>query len=506
MRRTKKNIMLIFILFCINNLNAQNVLTKKQMYEDFDQLIEIISDCNPQIPIRAKVTGFDNLKFAKSLRHNIDTITDGNSYFNLLHYVLRSMYDIHAYIADSYHIGVDDLINIDTNYIVRPLFSAFSIRSFLGNPTYIDGSYYFFNENWIIDYKAKDTIRLKDAKILTYNGKEFSKFVKETQYTFNQLNARWDYKKKEYYSVYALVPFSGILTLENQGKIATIDLNKSYQILINYKSTHVEKPNIAVNNYFETFKNKVFYFDKDKILYIRLGSMMDDKKEFYDQIKKVGQNNEIKKIIIDVRNNKGGSDYVWHQTLSAIIKDSILYQPTLAFVNSSNIKKIYNNSDNGVTTKSFKLKTFDWCPDFQFLVSEFPPSYIVPDSNSLEYDGKIYILQNKYVYSSAHALTSFARYCDQLISIGEPTGLLSGLGLMPTLFQLQNSKFTFRLETAIDVTDVKNIEDVYQDIPEIWIEIPIEKQIEWEKDSYYNQQSEEYLFKYDYLFQQVLKY
>ncbi|MEG2070888.1 MAG: hypothetical protein RR034_05890, partial [Bacteroidales bacterium] len=139
------------------------------------------------------------------------------------------------------------------------------------------------------------------------------------------------------------------------------------------------------------------------------------------------------------------------------------------------------------------------------LVTNFKPSYFIPDSNSLQYKGKIFILQNEEVYSSGHSLTTYASHVEQLVSIGEPSGLLAGFGLSPNLFQLKYSKFSFRIELAIDISNVQKISDIYQDIPEIIITIPAKEKFEYVKDKFYDKQSKDYLHKHDYLFKKNLE-
>ncbi len=109
------------------------------------------------------------------------------------------------------------------------------------------------------------------------------------------------------------------------------------------------------------------------------------------------------------------------------------------------------------------------------------------------------------MYSSGHSLSSFAAVNEQLVSVGQPTGLLAGCGINPMLFQLKHSKFTFRLETAIDVTNAQTPLDVYQDFPEMLVEIPAQDQLDYFKYQNYDRQSETFLYKYDFLFKHVLK-
>jgi hypothetical protein len=498
----KSNIIicLLFGLIC-QGIAQEKPLTKKQMYADFDELITILQDCNPQLAVRKAVTGIDNLELAKSLRSAIDTITERRNFDYILSRVLKYMYDIHARKNNDFSAKYDNLKGIDTNILnyrknnPLPMSPPFM---FLSNPVHINDDYFLGGAGKIFIQGTNDTLNLYYSKIITYNGVPYKKYVQETLNTYPASGVRWDYQKKEYYHVFPMIPFSGILTVEDKGKIIDIDLNQKYGVYL--------RNDTVVNTTFskEIIPETVFYFEKDSLLFIGLNRMNDSERKTVQQIQEIAKDKPIAKVIIDVRGNKGGSDNVWHGILQAIVADSLVYDPVLAFKNTKRIKKYYQYV-TFYDIKKFDVKQFEWLPGETFLVSNFPPQYIVPDSNSLNYKGKIYILQDEEVYSAGHSLTSYASHVEQLVSVGKPSGLLAGFGLNPALFQLKYSKFTFRLETAIDVSHATKPEDVYQDIPEIIINIPPEKELQYKKDWYYDRRCEKYLYEYDYLFQKVLE-
>jgi hypothetical protein len=502
----------IIIIFCFlygllgQGLCQEKQLTKKQMYADFDELISILQDCNPQLAVRKAVTGIDNLELAKSLRSVIDTINDKSRFDYLLSNVLECMYDIHAEKTNKYYAEYDNLKGIDTiilNYREQNPKPAIRPFRLMGHPIYIDNDYFLGYVYKFINLETNDTLNVYYSKIISYNDMPYKEYVKETLNKYPSSGVRWEYKKKEYYHVFPTIPFAGVLTVEDQGKIIDIDLNQRYGVYLS-NDTFI-KINIAKNNEKGLINETILYLEKDKILFIGLKNMNDPENKIAKQIKEIAKDKLINKVIIDVRNNTGGSDLVWHSILKAIIADSLPYNPVMAFKNTKRIKKLYDYSNAFYDIKKLDIKQFEWLPGESFLVTNFEPNYIVPDSNSLNYKEKIYILQDEEVYSAGHSLASYARHIEQLVSVGEPSGLLAGFGLNPALFQLKYSKFTFRLETAIDVSNATKPEDVYQNMPEIIINIPSDKKLEYKKDWYYDRHCEEYLYTYDYLFQRILE-
>ena len=97
---------------------------------------------------------------------------------------------------------------------------------------------------------------------------------------------------------------------------------------------------------------------------------------------------------------------------------------------------------------TFFKQTIPFLDNTEFLIYAYSGSD-APDTNSLQYDGKIYILQDKFVFSSTGTLLANAQSHSQLVSVGEPTGLILGRGFPAGVFQLPESKFTFLTQLAI---------------------------------------------------------
>jgi len=373
-------------------------------------------------------------------------------------------------------------------------------RQFPSSPAYIDGNYYIHGIHTLTT-KEEDTLILKNAKIISYNDIPYKDYVDARLRGSNSI--RWDFKRNQYFNKSSSFLRKGNLVIENEnGNIDTVNLDKYYGIDIMQISdvSLLHQSDFKLLGHPSQREKKVLYFEKDKILYIYLNDMNDTENVFIEKVKTLGKDKELKKVIIDVRGNRGGGDRFWHNLLKAIVADSLIYDVKMAYCNSEIMHKRL-----GVHASSAKVQTFEWLPNTEFLVAQYAPTYFVPDSNSLKYKGKIYVLQDEDVFSSGHALTSYCRHIEQLVSVGEPTGLLAGFGLMPLLYQLKNPKFSFRLAPAIDVTNVNSALDVYQDFPEILIEFPFEEKIKALDYKKFDMQNENCLYKYDYLFKKVLE-
>jgi len=503
MKRLTSIILFALLLFVSNLSFAQEpILTKKQMYKDFDQLVKIIENCNVQLPIKKTITGFDNLEKIKSWRKRIDTITCYNSFKTLLNNALFFVMDVHTREVNSFVPEYDNLEGIDTcsirkmaeynNSKERDYSIEYKESNYLPiNAVYHDDNYYFIGNHKFVD-KNEDTLHIYFMKLLSCNGQSIDKYVAKSYIE------DYDYKRKKYYygSSFGLsIPKNSIIKGEQDGKIYEFNL-ENYQQALLCSLAKFELDSTIPKKIPSLFRDKeVKFFDRDSILYIYL-DRMNCSTEFYDKVKEVGKGKKINKVIVDVRDNPGGGDEAWHNLLKAIIKDSIPFHVKLAYSNSKMMDKFYKKEN----VKKGRLK---WLDNKTYRVLE-ERLFFVADSNSLKYDGKIYVLENESTFSAAHSLTSYANQIDKIISVGYPTGQMVGLGVLPTLFQLKYSKFTFRLTTIIDITNCEKPIDVYQDFPEVEVYPTIEEHL-LHPLSLYDIKSEEYLYKYDSMFRKVLE-
>ena len=500
------------MLLVASSSTAQQRISEFQMYDDFDEFVSIIQDCNPQLLFRKAVTGFDQLQHIISQREQIDTITSQESFFDFLSICLSFLHDIHIRETTEFY-NFDNLFGVDTlaiiarkkylhDYSPRPKdFNNRSKRnSIFGAPIYYKGDYYALGRYLLITHNFIDTLILQNPKIIAYNYTPFFKYAVNQR---KQNNFRWDYTRGHFFSLNAYTPAEGFFTVENEGDTIEFRYEEFYGFVKKQIDSSIADSLLIKYNPRE--KRKVHYFDDTYILYIYLDAMSQANLDFAEEIKKNGTGKKINKVIIDVRGNRGGNDLVWHNLLKAIIADSLYYNPQSALLNTERLKQYYRYPNSFADIDSLKIHNFSWLPEQEFLITNFSPTYIIPDTNSLNYSGKIYILNNQYSFSSALALSSFAKQSEQLVSVGESTGMLAGMGIAAALFQLKHSKFTFRLSTLIEITNAKTPIDVYQDFPEIMFEIPLDDFLRYHNYSdVYDIRSKEYLLKFDFLFKEVM--
>lgn len=493
-----------FILSHIFILNAQDKLIKKvpfpkltteQMFLDFDYFIETVETISPQTPVRKSVTGIDPSTELQKMRTHIPKIKSSKEFATLIQSAITVLQDGHSSLLWPRGYPSEELKEWGVSEEAISLFpSYYELRKSKSNKkkfnmklTYINGEYYNIEP---FDYKEKHfESGLKLSKI---NGQKASDFVHDLFPYLTRM--RWDYKYKRYYSERFFRAIN--LTAEQNLDLTFTD---KYGKEISEKFILSDKLQYTTSNNDSKKIKKVVYFSDTQTLYIRIPRMNLDHIAFYPQeIRSKAQGKSIKKIIIDIRDNPGGTDNVWTHVLSAIIKDPIDFELLLLAVPSNKMKKTY--AKDSPNWKSYEAPFLN---DYKYAVFASGPRQIKPATNSLNFSGNIYLLQNENIYSSSGAFAAVGMLADNIQTVGQNTGWLLGRGVNPLVFELPNSKILYRLEPVIDFQNVKSARDVYHDEVEIPVSLTIEqylKRIHFEGDIY----GREFLFNHDPVFLKAL--
>jgi hypothetical protein len=492
------------------------------MYKDFDEFVQII-DSSTQYLVRKIATGYDATEKIKQKRQEIEQIGSHAEFLIFLNHCLPFTMAAHAKMAEDYH-GYFGVKYIDTQ-IVQPLYQAYNkyvnnlspdfMRVGIGDGFYHKGNYYVYGKHRFINRNTSDTTVISDFRLLKHNEKPVSVLTDEQIKESNPHWLRWDYQLRQYYNVFGLrVPRTDRILVENYPTKNIIDLDMK-DCIRRFNSFSLPDSIQDTLSFTISDEMKIKYYDSLHLLYIYMGVMSDDGGAFANSIKEAGRGQKIDKVIIDIRNNYGGDDRAWNYVLQAIVKKPVPVKGLIGFRNTGVMRNILEDiAEQHKTSPERILKQkISFLDNAEFLIllsggvtEEGDTLSLVPDSNSLQYDGNIYILQNEFVSSSAAVLVANTWDIPQFISVGIPTGLISGRGVSPAIFQLPESKFTFVMEADVDLTNAKTAFDVFHDRPEIEIYPTIDEIIEMNNyGSYLNKRGDKFLFEHDYLFKKVLE-
>lgn len=470
-------------------------LSKTQLYADFDTMVHSLTQISPQIKIRQKVTGIDVFEQLARYRRQIEDVKNTEEFAMLIRKALNTCQDGHTGIlwsdsrpdeAAAYQkLGISQeairLLPVYDSLIVNWL----AKRKFNLKLKYINGRYYN-----LADFSYQNRKYPAGLQLVACNGTDINEYVHSLNNSKRMM--RWDFKNRHYFSEDFYTSYH--LSENDVLRLSFQDSNGN-AIVGNFKlsdSLVFSKPFIQT---IDTTR-KVAFFAGKKLLYIKIPKMTDV--DYYlKEISRQAADADIKKIVIDIRDNPGGGDNVWMGILSKIIPKPIRYQDHILCIDSPAMRERYPQYAAG-----WKKATIPFLKDARYAVFYDGPATIEPHANSLKFKGRIYVIQNENIYSSAGSLAAITAIDSNIVSVGSTTGRLLGKGINPLVFELPNSKILYRIEPVIDFMNVGEVADVFHDKVEIPVELSLEEHLRrlLSKDPY----AEEYLISADPVFKKIL--
>lgn len=240
-----------------------------------------------------------------------------------------------------------------------------------------------------------------------------------------------------------------------------------------------ESSNISSNNLeqYRTYNNVTAeIFEEEKIAYLRIKGFGTENitedlkiiKPFLDDIK------YINALVIDIRGNGGGDSRYWSDHLVPMLINDQL-ENTSYFVyrggdfseefikiktglGYDKLECVKDISKEGLTNSPPELEDY-----FKYY---FKANMWIKPKNSVGFKGKIYLLVDKWVYSSAEMFAEFAKSTGFATLVGEKTGG-DGVGTDALICMLPNSGYVFRFSSDMGLTSDGTCNEEFKTEPDI---------------------------------------
>lgn len=216
---------------------------------------------------------------------------------------------------------------------------------------------------------------------------------------------------------------------------------------------------------------------KDKLAYIRIKSLIGGQYINQDKDIIINYMNEIKDypfLIIDIRGNGGGDSGYWQNFLLPKIVDKKYETKNYLFIKLGKLyEKIFRQERFDNDVKTF-LDNSSFSDDVKKILSNFDGyttwnMSVEPSEDSIHFKGKIYLLVDNGVYSSAEMLASFCKETKLATLVGSRTSG-DGIGFDPMQVDLPNTAFVMRFSNVMGVTESGSINELDQTVPDIIVQ------------------------------------
>ena len=494
---SRKNNLLIYIVLILTYSTvsySQEIpkLSSKQMFEDYLYLKDFVINNNPQIHVRKVIQGIDIVNILNTYEDSISSCKNTKEFIFLINKLINLCNDGHFSFAPYLAYNISHKTGKINSKYDKFIWRNINESSLYGEKIFIDSSCFFLAGYGRIKKGKIDTVIAPGSEIYSINGITPLDYFNKSRFMRNDY--KWDYYNKYFYhSTPRLNPNDA-----KRGVFFKIINHKNGKISTHFYKKKLIPKGIIYGGWPKGFYTKrVLYIASNKVLYIRIPKMKN-KSYYMSEIPRVASKNQIDKVIIDIRDNGGGSDSVWIEVLRYIIKEPIKTNINYVIRNSADIIESL-----GYTKDSLAEYTGNLFPCNEYRIIE-DVEIISPSTNSINYSGNIYILQDDKCYSAAGSLIAMSQYHDFIINIGQQTGTILGRGVNPVIRVLPNSRYCFTMEPVIDITNCKETIDLFHDS----VEIPLKMNLDKWLDIFYNYDNFDsiFLIKYDPWMKKVLNY
>jgi hypothetical protein len=482
----------------IKKTNIIETMSQAEMFEDFDYLVDNLNKKHIMISILKDYYNYDINKEFDKLRNTIQFISNKKDFIVLVYKALLALQEHHCpYVLHQlpfqYKYSEDEkkyLKNLNDKYYNWT--PNYSMKITIRLPIlYYQGEYVVYRT-----FTNANTIIPKGVTVQKIDGRPVNDYIRSLL-TIKYLY--WDSVKKIFYDDYFYLSESSFvnkeftLTFKNGKNIlqSEFDCNQKFQ--------KIPKKDVGLP--------KIYYLADSKTLYIRFPKCYNP--EYYQKNIPLYKTNDIKKVIVDIRGNQGGEVVSLLTLLHYIIGYNLSYSiSNVVFHDESHITN-YKPMDFYNDMVSVKL---DWVfknsskiLSGKLLDSFYGQTQIFPSPKGLNYQGIIYLLHDRNLYSCGINIMNLGLRTDRILTVGMPLGWPNnGMGGGVTLDALPNSKYLYGAITDFDIYDIKNSDSVYHNEVEQFVPYTFDEAVYRETndgDLY----SPEYLTNKDSLVKWVLK-
>lgn len=218
-------------------------------------------------------------------------------------------------------------------------------------------------------------------------------------------------------------------------------------------------------------------FDAYNTAYLKVPSFSSfyvekDKEGILEFLQKTAQ---CQALIIDIRGNGGGSTNYWMNNLAAPLTSEKLESEAYLFFRNSDYLKPFMKRKMFFGIHTLKpLKEFPFAEEQPLYFEDNDGVYTSTDSTvspatATGFQGKVYLLVDKYVFSSAEAFAVFAKSTGWATLVGTDTGG-DGIGFDPVVVALPHSGLVVRFPCEMGVTPDGKPNEETATTPDIYVE------------------------------------
>ncbi len=471
MKRCVLSLVLLLALMASEGVVESAIVTPQQKLEDFQWLYQTVAENYPYLAVKERITGDNWLKQKDEFMQLVQESKTDYAFYQSLQYIVSRLENSHANIVRPSAVVQQGIV---TDSLWASIFSqevvAMNARwqeivtSNQQHPSFY--ARYIAGEYWVVavDESIQEHLPL-GVQLVAIDGMDVHEYVQRRQHSqVIQLDRLRD----------RLYTFN--LPLPNEEKIIVRFRHDGVERTSQIQSWVSEsKPSMATDQ--PNFKGIIL--EDNRVAYLRVRSfgydhLVADSEPVLDFLRSV---HHYPYVIMDIRGNGGGTIDYWSQLLMGpLILEPMAYN-YYTTIRSGNYGQRFLQArlglgyhllqveryvvDNRVGAASELLS--------EMFINPIKLPVIVSPTHSIGFTGKVFLLVDDRVYSSAEAFASFAKATNWATLVGTRTGG-DGIGLDPIYFCLPHSKLVVRIPQMLGLNPDGTINEEYQTKPDLYVE------------------------------------
>jgi hypothetical protein len=497
-------VLILFLCLLTTGCSGRQLSTEQKV-ADFEYLFEVLRDNHPYLALKARTEGYDWVSHHDEYEAMVRGTKNDAEFARAIKTVLTLINNGHTGVADPLSTtlsprpqGINDALWAAWEAQYAGIDMLVAERWWTLSRSTVDAAdaaqypcvYAVYNSGQYVVVSASpdlsDRVDIRAGlRVETVNGHEVHAYVaglRGTEWL------RYDpIRKRVYQRVLAmplgevdirLVSSAGDVTeIRSTGRTAHYPVLYSRLPVLDMAASGASYPRTAGDLYVCILGGDVGYLRVAKMTLWSDTARMEQEssllKDFFRDIK------DLPALIIDIRGNPGGQDPAWFRIVEMLTPTEVRREAALVMRTGALIQPFADYLEAAVGPSEIidrDRTNLDLPPEALSDSYRDPVRSTVmlePDPDSVDYTGKVFLLVDDGVYSSAENFAAFCKGSGWATLVGSPTGG-DGLGWEAAVCRLPNSGLVFKFPMAMGLNPDMTANEETHTAPDVLVEQSLE--------------------------------
>jgi len=463
-------VLLLLLCWVLSGTACGYPLTIEQKLDELEYLLQMIEENYPFLWSNERVLGLDWLGKKEEFRGMVAATADDAQYYQAISRLLSTLQNAHTHLISpqSLPLFVRDYRNTQpwAGTMTEEVHQAYQYwQKIIGESSIVPPFYarYIAGEYMVVA-SSNEALPI-GALLLEVDGQPVHEYVSGC---YDRVELRLDPLRNQMYAPYMPIP-----------SIATIELTFKFddrilQVVLDTASSHPSSPGRQQDNV------TCDILEADRIAYLRIRSFRREYEQVDEPVIRdfLTSVRHYPNLIIDIRGNSGGTVSYWQKLLVAPLIHRTVAADVFLTIRSGQYVQDFLKARIGLGYHFLKVNRGSLAGSLDLPCEMLTERFIEPiklptivrPRQPEGFFGRIFLLVDDLVYSSAEAFALFARQTDWATLVGTRTGG-DGVGIDPVVFSLPHSGLLVRMAQSLGLNPDGSVNNESGTQPHYYVEL-----------------------------------